>query len=136
MENPLSTRAALLQALRAGPGYGLDLIGRVERMTSGLVRLRQGAVYPALRALEGERLLTRWTVVPGGRRGGRSRTYYELTTTGSALAESHRRAFLGCSVMAAPRLAKGEILRMRERLRRGAELSLFAIKLRGRARRS
>ena len=135
MENPLTTRAALLLALRSGPGYGLDLIGRVARLTSGRVRLGQGAVYPALKALVRERLLTRWEVVPGRRRGGRSRSYYELTRKGSAMAEVHRRALLACAVPGAHRAAAGEIRRMRHRLHRGAELSLFALELRGRGNR-
>jgi len=135
VENPLTTRAALLLALRSGPGYGLDLIGRVERMTSGRVALRQGAVYPALNALARQGFLKRWTVVPGRRRGGRSRTYCDLTGEGSARAESHRRTLLACAILAVPRVDQGEIRRMRQRLRRGAELSLFAIDLRGRGNR-
>ncbi len=135
MENPLTTRAALLLALRSGRGYGLELIGRVGRMTSGRVELRQGAVYPALKALVGERLLTRWEVVPGRRRGGRSRSYYELTAQGSATAEIHRRTLLACAVPGAPGASPGEIRRMRQRLHRGAELSVFALELRGRGNR-
>lgn len=136
MESPLTTRAALLLALRSGPGYGLDLIARVARMTSGLLRLRQGSVYPALQALAEEGFLARWSVTPGRRRGGRSRTYFELTERGSALADTHRRALAGCSVRPCLGLPRAEIQRMRERVRRGAELSLFALKLRGRARKA
>lgn len=136
MESPLTTRAALLLALRSGPGYGLDLIARVARMTSGCLRLRQGSVYPALQALTEEGVVARWRLVPGRRRGGRSRTYFELTERGSALADAQRRALAGCLVPPGRRPSRAEIRRMRERVRQGAELSLFALKLRGRARKA
>ena len=51
MEPPVSTKAALLQALIRGEGYGLDLIDRVKERTKGKVKIHQGNVYPALRDL-------------------------------------------------------------------------------------
>ena len=82
METPVGTRTALLLALRDGPGYGLDLIRRVAGRTGGHVRLTAARVYPALQALERERLVRSSVVAPGGRRGARARTYYDLTIAG------------------------------------------------------
>src|SRR5574341_1438418 len=79
VETPLSARAALLQALRV-PGYGLELMKRVHDSTGGVVGLRMGSIYPALRALEGEGLVRCLRVA--ARRKGRPRRYYELTPRG------------------------------------------------------
>jgi len=90
LEALVTTRAALLLALRSGPGYGAELIERVAAMTNGRVRLRQGAVYPALRALEADGVLRSWMVAPPRPSGGRSRTYYELTLRGVAASLEQR----------------------------------------------
>lgn len=92
METPLSAKAALLQALTA-PGYGLDLLERVRRASAGLIRLRPGSIYPALRAMEQEGLVAVRPGQPGGRRG-RPRRYYELTLRGVEVAMAQRAALL------------------------------------------
>lgn len=79
---PVTARAALLQALLDGPGYGLELTERIAARTNGRVALRDGSVYPALRAMEREGLLRSWESAPLPDRGGRPRRYYELTAEG------------------------------------------------------
>lgn len=86
MKNPLTAEAALLQALRAGPGYGLELIERVEMMTKGEVKLHQGNAYPTLRAMEREGLVTSKAGEPLPERGGRPRIHYHLTSKGKRVA--------------------------------------------------
>jgi DNA-binding PadR family transcriptional regulator len=88
MEVLVTTRGALLQALRQGPGYGLELIRRVANLTDGRVRLTEARVYPVLKALTRGGLVRTSRVVPRGRRGARSRTYYDLTPRGVEV--SHR----------------------------------------------
>lgn len=95
MEGPVTTRGALLQGLRDGPGYGLELIRRILRMTNGGVRLSESRVYPALKALEAEGLVRASRVAPGGRRGARSRTYYDLTLRGVEVSSLERAAIGG-----------------------------------------
>ena len=92
MNTPLSAKAALLQGL-AVPGYGLELIERVRRGSAGLVRLRLGSVYPALRAMEQEGLLA-VRRMRATKRGGRPRRYYELTPRGAQVAMAQREALL------------------------------------------
>ena len=79
-----------MQALLRGPAYGVELVDRIFRATGH--RLASGAVYPALQTLMRRRLLRTWKVVPGGRRGGRSRTYYELTYRGLLHAQAEASA--------------------------------------------
>jgi DNA-binding PadR family transcriptional regulator len=81
----LAGRAALLQALRRGPAYGTELVALIQEMTGR--RPSVGSLYPALGQLEADGLARSWQVVPGGRRGARSRTYYELTHPGYRRAE-------------------------------------------------
>ena len=133
----ISTRTALLLVLRDGPGYGRDLVRRIRATTAGRERLTEGSVYPALRGLAAAGLVRSWTVVPGRRRGGRARTYYELTERGAGASEAERTSLL--------RLASGpgaevpgpeERDRMGRRLELGAELSEAALALaRGRVAR-
>lgn len=87
LTSPVTTRAALLQVLRLGEGFGLDLIERVETLTGGRIVLWEGAIYTALHNLEGEGLVVH---VPGkSRRGGRPRRYYRLTTQGRKVSHEH-----------------------------------------------
>jgi len=95
MEPPVSTKAALLQALIRGEGYGLDLIDRVKERTKGKVKIHQGNVYPALRDLEAEGLVRSWEAEPLPERGGRPRRYYKLTATGQKAALQQAEAVAG-----------------------------------------
>jgi DNA-binding PadR family transcriptional regulator len=120
----ITTRTALLLALREGPGYGRDLVRRIQKATAGRVRLAEGSIYPALHRLEAARLARRWNVVPGRRRGDRTRTYYELTERGVRASEVDRMCLLGLTAGEAPRPLEGEEReRMRRRIEVGAELS-------------
>jgi PadR family transcriptional regulator PadR len=90
------SRLALLQALIAGPGYGLELVERVRSRTSGKVALRNGSVYPTLRDMEREGLVTSYDAAENlEERGGRPRKYYKLTARGAKVAQEQRAAFAG-----------------------------------------
>ena len=47
----ISAKAALLQVLERGPGYGRELAERVSDMTEGQVSLYDGSTYRALQQL-------------------------------------------------------------------------------------
>jgi DNA-binding PadR family transcriptional regulator len=129
MEPPVTTRVALLQALRDGPGFGQDLIRRIARMTGQEVRLSAPRVYPCLHSLQREGLVSARTVVPGKKRGARSRTYYELTPLGVEVSSGHRRV-LEAIVHRAPKRDEADGARMSERLLAADELSASAMRLR------
>jgi len=90
MEAPVTARTALLQALRDGAGYGRELIERVRRISGGKIHLSEARVYPVLQSLARQGLLRSWEVAPRGRRGARSRTYYELTLRGVEASREER----------------------------------------------
>lgn len=92
---PVNPRSALLQALIRGPGYGLDLIERVSKATNQSVKLGQGTVYPLLREMEKDGLLTSYESEPLPERGGRPRIYYKLTAEGADQAMRERDAIVG-----------------------------------------
>ena len=120
----ITARTALLLALREGPGYGRELIRRLRRATGGRLSFAEGSTYPALRRLAIARLVRRWTVVPGRRRGHRARFYYELTERGARASEKERADLLRMATGEAPRLVDGEErARMERRIELGAELS-------------
>jgi PadR family transcriptional regulator PadR len=97
----LHTETALLVELLRGPGYGLDLIERVQARSGGRIRLRQGVVYPILRDLHRRKLVRRWGVVTPG--SGRPRTYHDLTSEGIATAQAQRDAIAGFAATTASR---------------------------------
>lgn len=95
MEPPVNAKAALLQALIRGEGYGLQLIERVKEHSGGTVKLHQGNTYPALRELEKEGLVKSWEADPAPERGGRPRRYYRLTAAGQRAATQHAATVAG-----------------------------------------
>lgn len=95
MDAPLNAKAALLQALISGPGFGLELMERVKDRSSGQLMLHQGSVYPALRSLEREGLVRSYDGESVAERGGRPRRYYELTAAGAKAATRQRGVLMG-----------------------------------------
>jgi PadR family transcriptional regulator, regulatory protein PadR len=91
MDSPISAQSALLQALIEGKSYGLELIDRVKTKTKGGLVLHQGSVYPALRELENDGLVTSHEADPTPERGGRPRRYYELTAEGLRAAKEDKK---------------------------------------------
>lgn len=124
----VAARAAILQVLRRGPSYGRQLTRRVSQATGGKLSLAPGSLYPALRDLRMAGLIRAWTVVAGRTRGGRARTYYELTLAGIREAESEAAALAGLlSGGRSPRpLSSGELASIRDRIERVATLFDFA----------
>lgn len=90
MSSPVTTQAALLQALIKGPSYGLEIMARVAEQTKGAVKLHQGTTYPLLRELEAEGFLESYEGEPMPERGGRPRRYYRLTAEGKKKAMEER----------------------------------------------
>jgi PadR family transcriptional regulator PadR len=103
MDAPFTAKAALLQVLIGGDGFGLDLIERVK--TRSGVELGQGSVYPALRALEKDGLVKSYEGETTPERGGRPRIYYKITAQGRRAAAEDRSAIAG--LVALPALAGG-----------------------------
>jgi DNA-binding PadR family transcriptional regulator len=129
MNGPLTTRGVLLQVLRGGPGYGLELIRRVVQ-AAGL-RISEARVYPVLKALEEQGLVRSVRLTPRGRRGGRERVYYHLAPAGVRAAEHDRRALLAVLEPGSGRApSAAERQRMAERIAQGDELSEASAELR------
>jgi PadR family transcriptional regulator PadR len=130
MQNPFSAKAALLQALTTGPGYGLELRERIRDRTGNRVRIRLGSLYPALRALERAGLVRSWD---GARQRGRPRRYYELTIEGIRSAEEIRSVMgLFTGDTARSPTSQRDRSKMRDRIHRCARVSAFTAELRRR----
>ncbi|MBL9026901.1 MAG: helix-turn-helix transcriptional regulator [Myxococcales bacterium] len=91
----IGAKAALLQVLIRGEGYGLELIDRVREATNGELVLGQGSVYPALRDLEREGMVESYEGPPLPERGGRPRIYYRITAAGQRAALDDRQQVAG-----------------------------------------
>jgi PadR family transcriptional regulator PadR len=72
----------ILSTLEKGEAHGLEILRRLEEAGCGLLRLKEGSLYPALYRLEaaGE-VRAAWEDAAHGRRGARRRIYH-LTSKG------------------------------------------------------
>jgi PadR family transcriptional regulator, regulatory protein PadR len=72
----------ILSTLERAEAHGLEILRRLEEAGCGLLRLKEGSLYPALYRLEaaGE-VKALWEAEPHGRRGARRRIYH-LTAKG------------------------------------------------------
>ena len=82
--------AMILSTLEQGEAHGLEVLRRLEEAGCGLLRLKEGSLYPALYRLEaaGE-VKAVWEPAPHGRRGARRRIY-QLTTKGQRKLDAGR----------------------------------------------
>jgi DNA-binding PadR family transcriptional regulator len=72
----------ILATLERGDAHGLEIIHRLEVGGCGLLRLKEGSLYPALYRLEtAGQIAGAWETEPHGRRGARRRIY-RLTPKG------------------------------------------------------
>ena len=80
----------ILSTLERGEAHGLEILRRLEEAGCGLLRLKEGSLYPALYRLEaaGE-VKAVWEPEPHGRRGARRRIY-RLTTKGQRKLDASR----------------------------------------------
>src|SRR5688572_11431596 len=74
--------ALILAALEKGDAHGLEILRRLDAGGCGLLKLKEGSLYPALYRVEaaGE-VAASWESQPKGRRGARRRIY-RLTPKG------------------------------------------------------
>lgn len=72
----------ILSTLEQGEAHGLEILRRLEDAGCGLLRLKEGSLYPALYRLENAaEVKAVWESEPHGRRGARRRIY-SLTAKG------------------------------------------------------
>jgi PadR family transcriptional regulator, regulatory protein PadR len=72
----------ILAALERGEAHGLEILARLEAGGCGLLRLKEGSLYPALYRLESAgQVRAAWEKGSHGRRGARRRIY-RLTSKG------------------------------------------------------
>ena len=70
----------ILRTLALGPQHGWGISERVQQMSSDVLRIQQGSLYPALHRLERRGWIkARWGTSDNNRRA----KYYELTRTGA-----------------------------------------------------
>lgn len=72
----------ILSVLERGEAHGLEILHRLDQTGCGLLRLKEGSLYPALYRLEeAGKVQAVWEEAQHGRRGARRRIY-RLTTKG------------------------------------------------------
>lgn len=80
-----STEALIISLLAEESMYGYQLVGEMDRRSSGYFRLKEGTLYPALHRLERDGIVEGiWEHSPIGQ----SRKYYQITARGQQKLES------------------------------------------------
>jgi len=80
----------ILATLEKGEAHGLEILSRLEAGGCGLLRLKEGSLYPALYRLEASGdVKATWETSAHGRRGARRRIY-QLTKKGRGKLERGR----------------------------------------------
>jgi len=75
----------ILRSLSLGPHHGWAISERVQQVSSDVLRIQQGSLYPALHRLERRGWIkARWGTSDNNRRA----KYYELTRTGQRQLEA------------------------------------------------
>jgi PadR family transcriptional regulator, regulatory protein PadR len=81
----------ILATLESGEAHGLAILQRLEEIGCGLLKLKEGSLYPALYRLEAAGLVkSAATSVPSGQKGA-PRRVYRLTAKGKRELEQGRR---------------------------------------------
>lgn len=76
----------ILSVLSDGPRHGYAIAREIERRSADALSMGEGALYPSLRALEREELVTaEWQTPPSGP----ARRVYSLTDAGRAKLVAH-----------------------------------------------
>src|SRR5262245_8134830 len=80
----------VLATLEQGEAHGLEILQRLEQAGCGLLRLKEGSLYPALYRLEeASEVKAAWESEPHSRRGARRRIY-TLTAKGQRKLDAGR----------------------------------------------
>lgn len=83
-----STVTLVLSVLSRAPSHGYQMVKEMERLSKGVLTLKEGTLYPILHALEADGLIqSQWE--SGG--GGRERKVYRLTDKGRGELERRTR---------------------------------------------
>lgn len=93
----------ILKTVALGPQHGWAISERIQQVSSNVLRVRQGSLYPALHRLERQGWIkARWGVSENNRRA----KYYELTRAGQRQLEADAGAWRKLAV------AVGQVLDM------------------------
>lgn len=85
-----NTPTLILAVLGRGPRHGYGIAREIEQRSTGALSLGEGSLYPALRALEREGLVTSaWEE----QESGPARKVYTLTEAGRAVLEERTRTW-------------------------------------------
>lgn len=86
-----STKPLVLSILSFGENYGYRIIQEVERLSDGRLEWTDAMLYPVLKRMEKEELITsHWVKMDNGRK----RKYYRITPTGEAKLADEKRQWL------------------------------------------
>jgi PadR family transcriptional regulator len=80
----------ILRTLALGPQHGWAISERIQQISSDVLRVQQGSLYPALHRLERRGWIkAHWGTSNNNRRA----KYYDLTSSGRKQLESEKRAW-------------------------------------------
>jgi len=89
-QSSVNLATLILAVLAEAPSHGYAIAREIERRSEAALRLGEGALYPALRGLEGEGFIEgRWETAAGGP----ARKIYALTPDGAQELQKRTRSW-------------------------------------------
>ncbi|MEO0626620.1 MAG: PadR family transcriptional regulator [Bacteroidota bacterium] len=86
-----STKPLILSILSHGENYGYQIIKEVERLTEGELQWTDAMLYPVLKRMEAEGLVSsQWVKLDNGRK----RKYFRITPGGTDLLAAERKQWI------------------------------------------
>jgi PadR family transcriptional regulator PadR len=107
MKYPIALSAAILQVLRTGEAYGLEIVAKIEARTDGKMRVPDGSVYQTLARMEKDGLLV--SRQPPDPTKGVPRKYYTRTSKGDDKAQEQLGLVVGLFMEVVPAGAMDEL---------------------------
>ena len=84
----------ILKTLENGPNHGFGIVAHIQEVSSGLLTVEEGSLYPAVHRLERDRFVkAEWRVTENGRRA----RYYALTAAGRKRLEEAQESWTALS---------------------------------------
>lgn len=91
-----STKPMVLSILSYGENYGYNIIQQVEHMSGGELQWTDAMLYPVLKRMEKENLISsRWVKTEAGRK----RKYYKITEMGTAKLNEEKNQWLNVNAI-------------------------------------
>ena len=85
-----TSKTLILQILKKAPTHGYDIAAQISKASSGVIKISEGTLYPALHSLESDGFISSEWVKGEGKR---KRKVYQITSEGKRMLKEKRESW-------------------------------------------